>query len=35
VRGLDLSAILDTYTEERNFPLYHPGMTVALLIYGS
>ena len=23
---LDLSAILDSYTEERGFPPYHPGM---------
>ena len=26
--ALDLSAILDTYTEERGFPPYHPGMMV-------
>ena len=26
---LDLSAILNTYTEERGFPPYHPGMMVA------
>jgi hypothetical protein len=32
--ALDLSAILGTYTEERGFPPYHPGMTVALLLYG-
>ena len=32
--GLDLSAILDSYTEERSFPLYSPGMMVALLLYG-
>ena len=32
--ALDLSAILDTYTEERGFPPYHPGMMVALLLYG-
>lgn len=31
---LDLSAILDTYTEERGYPPYHPGMMVALLLYG-
>src|SRR3954466_16045124 len=30
----DLSAILETYTEERGFPPYHPGMMVALLLYG-
>jgi transposase len=32
--GLDLSAILGTYTEERGYPPYHPGMMVALLLYG-
>src|SRR3954464_7011619 len=32
--ALDLSAILDTYSEERGFPPYHPGMMVALLLYG-
>ena len=32
--GLDLSAILDSYSEERGFPPYHPGMMVALLLYG-
>jgi transposase len=32
--ALDLSAILDTYTEDRGFPPYHPGMMVALLLYG-
>ncbi len=32
--ALDLSAILDTYTEERGYPPYHPGMVVALLLYG-
>ena len=32
--ALDLSAILSTYTEERGFPPYHPGMMVALLLYG-
>ena len=31
--GLDLSAIMDTYTEERGYPPYHPGMMVALLLY--
>lgn len=31
--GLDLSAILDSYTEERSYPPYHPGMMVALLLY--
>src|SRR5215203_4293265 len=32
--ALDLSAIVDSYTEERGFPPYHPGMMVALLLYG-
>ena len=32
--ALDLSAILATYTEERGSPPYHPGMLVALLLYG-
>jgi transposase len=32
--ALDLSAILDSYTEERGQPPYHPGMLVALLLYG-
>jgi hypothetical protein len=32
--ALDLSAILDSYAEERGFPPYHPGMMVALLLYG-
>ncbi|UPK38548.1 transposase [Bradyrhizobium sp. 186] len=31
--GLDLSAIMDAYDEERGFPPYHPGMMVALLLY--
>ena len=30
---LDLSAILDTYDEERGFPPYHPVMMTALLLY--
>lgn len=30
---LDLSAILDTYTEERGYPPFHPAMMVALLLY--
>ena len=30
---LDLSAILDTYTEERGYPPYHPTMMTALLLY--
>src|SRR5438094_10269695 len=32
--ALDLSAILDTYSEERGYPPYHPGMMMALLLYG-
>lgn len=32
--ALDLSAIMDTYTEERGQPPYHPAMLVALLLYG-
>ena len=31
---LDLSAILSVYTEIRGYPPYHPGMMVALLLYG-
>src|SRR5512140_53547 len=30
---LDLSAILDTYEEERGYPPYHPVMMTALLLY--
>ncbi len=30
---LDLSAILETYTEERGYPPYHPVMMTALLLY--
>jgi transposase len=30
---LDLSAILDTYDEERGYPPYHPTMMTALLLY--
>src|SRR5690348_6957287 len=30
---LDLSAILDTYVEERGHPPYHPAMMTALLLY--
>lgn len=33
VEQLDLSAILDTYTEDRGFPPFHPTMMVALLLY--
>jgi len=32
--GLDLSAIFGTYDEERGYPPYHPGMMVAMLLYG-
>lgn len=32
--ALDLSAILDVYKEERGYLPYHPGMMVALLLYG-
>jgi transposase len=32
--ALDLEAILGTYTEERGYPPYDPGMMVALLLYG-
>lgn len=31
--SLDLSAILDTYTEERGYPPYHPAMMTALILY--
>jgi transposase len=31
--SLDLSAILDTYSEERGYPPYHPVMMTALLLY--
>ncbi len=31
--SLDLSAILDAYTEERGYPPYHPVMMTALLLY--
>lgn len=35
VRGdLDLAAIFAAYGEERGYPPYHPGMMVALLLYG-
>jgi hypothetical protein len=32
--GLDLCAIWEAYPEARGQPLYHPGMLVALLLYG-
>jgi transposase len=31
--SLDLSAIMDTYSEERGYPPYHPTMMTALLLY--
>lgn len=31
--SLDLSAIMEQYTEERGYPPYHPAMMVALLLY--
>jgi transposase len=31
--SLDLSAITDTYSEERGYPPYHPTMMTALLLY--
>jgi len=34
VDGLDLSAIENTYSEERGFPPYHPRMMVKVLLYG-
>src|SRR3989338_4487376 len=33
LEGLDLSAILDCYSEERGYPPYHPVMMMALLLY--
>jgi len=33
VDGLDLSAIEDTYEEERGYPPYHPRMMVKVLLY--
>jgi len=33
VEELDLSAILDTYVEDKGFPPFHPAMMVALLLY--
>jgi transposase len=32
--GLELSAILDSYEVDRGQPPYHPGMMVAVLLYG-
>ena len=31
--GLDLSRIMDSYSEDRGYPPYHPGLMVALLLY--
>jgi transposase len=33
VEALDLSAIEDTYSEERGYPPYHPRMMVGVLLY--
>jgi transposase len=33
VENLDLSEILEAYTEERGFPPYDPAMMTALLLY--
>src|SRR5215467_4511343 len=33
LEDLNLSAILDTYAEERGYPPYHPVMMTALLLY--
>ena len=35
VEQLDLSAILETYVEERGFLPFHPAMMVALLLYAA
>ena len=34
VDTLDLTAIEDTYSEERGYPPYHPRMMVKVLLYG-
>jgi len=34
VDTLDLTAISETYTEERGYPPYHPVMMVKVLLYG-
>ena len=34
VDELDLSAIEETYTEERGYPPYHPRMMTKVLVYG-
>jgi transposase len=33
IEDLDLAEILETYTEERGYPPYHPTMMTALLLY--
>jgi transposase len=33
LEAMDLSAILDCYSEERGYPPYHPVMMTALLLY--
>jgi transposase len=33
LEALDLSAILDCYSEERGYPPYHPAMMTAVLLY--
>jgi transposase len=33
IEDLDVSAIVDAYTEERGYPPYHPVMMTALLLY--
>lgn len=33
LEALDLSAILDCYSEERGYPPYHPAMMTALVLY--
>jgi transposase len=33
LEALDLSAVLDCYSEERGYPPYHPAMMTALLLY--
>jgi transposase len=34
LEALDLSAILECYSEERGYPPYHPTMMTAVLLYG-
>ena len=33
VEALDLTAILDTYVEDKGFPPFHPAMMTGLLLY--